>query len=55
MSTAKKPPKQKPYEGVYASLDFEEIYGPKAYHEYPKAIVTDRRTGETIVVPSPSQ
>jgi hypothetical protein len=32
--------RNKPYEGVYANMDFEAIYGPKQFLEYPKHVKT---------------
>lgn len=31
---------QKPYGGVYENYDFEKVYGPREWVEYPKAIPT---------------
>lgn len=32
--------KHKPYGGVYENYDFEKVYGPKEWAEYPKAVPT---------------
>jgi hypothetical protein len=41
--------RQKPYGGVYENMDFETIYGPKEWHEFPKAIPTGPDGQSTIV------
>lgn len=38
----------RPYEGVYANIDFEKRYGPKVYREYPKHVPTGK-TGQYTV------
>lgn len=40
---------RKPYGGVYEGMDFEAIYGPKEWKEFPKAVVTGPH-GKSVVV-----
>lgn len=42
-------PRQKPYGGVYENMDFEQIYGPKEFKEYPKFIPTGPHGQGTVV------
>lgn len=40
---------QRNYGGVYANMDFDAIYGSKAFHEYPKHISTGGKGQYTVV------
>lgn len=43
-----------PYGGVYANMDFDKIYGPKSYQEYPKHIPVGSN-GEYLVAHTPKE